>query len=270
MLGTRLRHLTLICLSTAAFAEAQQIELLPQNALINPAQIYEDSREDVTIPLASSAPLEFNGDDAISIPIENEITPMRCMTAWAFMAGRAIESPDAMGALHADFTEASAHSHWQHWLSTDLAETNGIMSADFHTRRLAAERAFSLALANDEEPHIYRTLGACYVPATDRQVGDPTILLRNFMIEHQGLPDSYAVPALQRQLRAFPLTETIDIETDDECEIETETVSQDLRAETIMQCLDRGGILASQVKVTSEPIDMVCRLSATVQCENIP
>ena len=270
MLEARLRLLALICLSPAAFAEAQQTDVLTPNSVLDPAKIYEQSREDVTLPIASDRSPEPNGDTAISVPLENEITPMRCMTAWSFIAGRAIEAPDEMRALHADFSEASAHSHWQHWLSADLLASNGTVSSDFRARRLAAERTFSLSLADAEEPHIYRTLGACYVPPTERQVGDPTILLRNFMVQHQGLPDTYTVPALQRQLRAFPITESIDVETNEDCDEALEREAVELNTQIISQCFERGGVLASQVKTNAEPIDAVCRISATLQCENIP
>lgn len=270
MLEARLRLLALICLSPAAFAEAQQTDVLTPNSVIDPARIYEQSREDVTLPIATERSPAPNGETAISIPLANEITPMRCMTAWSFIAGRAIEAPEQMRALHADFSEASAHSHWQHWLSADLIANNGTVSSDFHARRLAAERTFSLTLANVEEPHIYRTLGACYVPPTKRQVGDPTILLRNFMVQHQGLPDSYTVPALQRQLRAFPITESVDVETSDDCDDALSREEDALSTAILSQCFERGGVLASQVKTSAEPIDAVCRISATLQCENIP
>ena len=90
------------------------------------------------------------------------------------------------------------------------------------------------------------------------------------MIEHQGLPEEYAVPILQRQLRAFPISETEELESETDCAELDDTIESDMRDRTKLQCFDRGGILASKVKVSIEPAETACRITAAVQCENIP
>lgn len=270
MLRAQLRPLALACLVSFPTAFAQDGREALSLRFENAGAIYEANLRDVTLPVATYDQPDENGDNAVTVPVEQVISPMRCMTAWSYLAGRIIEAPDALRAQHPDFTEASASAHWQHWLRQDLIETQGLQSDDFHQRRLAAERTFSLALAEQEEAYAYRTLGACYIPPADREVGDPTQLLRNFMIEHQGLPESFAVPVLQRQLRAFPISVSRDEEDGVLCEAAAETFGDGVRAQANLQCFDRSGVLASQTKVTLEDVEGTCRATATVQCENIP
>lgn len=270
MIGAQSRHFALACLMLPFSAIAQDgggaQPPFPQNV----GQLYEQSQQDVTVPIASSeAAIDANAA-AVSVPLENLVTPMRCMTAWSYLAGRAIETPEPMRRLHPDFTEATASAHWQHWLNVDLVENQGVLSADFHQRRLSAERAFSMALAQGEEAYAFQTLGACYVEPARRTVGDPTKLLRNFMIEHQGLPETYAVPGLQRQLRAFPVSVSDEIESDEGCAEVDQATQLDASDRAKLQCFDRGGILVSKTKVTLETGEGVCRITAIVQCENIP
>ena len=270
MLGAQLRFFALACFVLPFSAIAQDVSgaraAFPNNA----GQLYEANQGDVTLPLASFDAANSSDAQAVSVPVENLATPMRCMTAWSYLAGRAIEAPEALSELHPDFTEATASAHWQHWLGADLEANQGVLSADFHQRRLAAERAFSVALARGEEAYAFQTLGTCYVRPALRELGDPTQLLRNFMIEHQGLPEEYAVPILQRQLRAFPISETEELESETDCAELDDTIESDMRDRTKLQCFDRGGILASKVKVSIEPADTACRITAAVQCENIP
>ena len=265
-----LRRSTLVWLSLSGLAYAQLDDVSSRVAPESAGEIYERNRQDVTLPVAST-PLEEASDlEGIAIPIEKLATPMRCMTAWSYLAGRVIQSQNGLKDLHADFTEASASAHWQHWLKLDLDSHDGVMSSDFHQRRLAAERAFSLSLAEEEEVYAYRTLGACYVAPVDREIADPTLLLRNFMVEHQGLPASFTVPVLQRQLRAFPISEVIELDAEDNCEGAAGQLQTDARLKAILACFDRGGILASRPKSDSEDLGTICRATGTVQCENIP
>src|SRR6056297_3560795 len=270
MLGAHSRILALICLSSSALTYAQSDDTALSASGFDAGDLYEQSRQDVTLPVASET--TSNGDEtaAVIVPLENQVTPMRCMTAWSYLAGRAIERPDATREMHPDFTEATATAHWQHWLKRDLDANQGTVSTDFHQRRLAAERAFSLALARHEEPHVYRTLGACYVAPLERTLGDPTVLLRNFMIEHQGLPERYAVPVLQRQLRAFPISESIDAPAESNCDAAAQDLAEQARAKAIISCVNRGGVLVSQIKLELDATEELCRATATVQCENIP
>ena len=270
MLGAQSRYCALACIVLPISAIAQDggsvRSVFPPDA----GQLYEQNQDDVTIPLASYEAENGAEIDAVSVPVENLATPMRCMTAWSYLAGRAIEAPDALQDLHPDFTEATASAHWQHWLHADLDANQGVFSADFHQRRLAAERAFSIALARGEEAYAFRTLGTCYVEPARRELGDPSQLLRNFMIEHQGLPETYAVPGLQRQLRAFPISESDEVASEDGCPETDEAIRSDISDRAKLQCFDRGGILASKTKISSESLDGVCRITAIVQCENVP
>ena len=266
----RLRLLALACIFSIAPSFAQQEGAAAQSASVNPGDIYDLSRQDVTIPIAQNGQDEGSENGAVTVPLENLATPMRCMAAWAYLAGRAIEDSETLGKLHPDFTEATASAHWQHWLKLDLVVHNGILSADFHQRRLAAERAFAANMAEDGEAYAYRTLGACYVAPSARQIADPTKLLRNFMIEFQGLPDSYAVPVLQRQLRSFPISETIETDTGDNCDLQATIFAEHARVTAVNQCFERGGILASLPKVQVADIDGICRVTSSIQCENIP
>lgn len=270
MLGVLSRRLACIFIGLTGLAHAQQSTGAALDFFPDAAAIYEAAREDVTVPLASGTVDENGDEDAVTIPIETPTTPMACMTAWSFIAGRAIEAPELIAQIHSDFSEASASSHWQHWLRRDLDTNQGVQSADFHQRRLAAERDFSLALAQNEESHIFRTLGACYVPPLARELGDPTVLLRNFMVEYQGLPDSFTIPDLQRQLRAFPISHTIDTDMQTDCTSGLEAPIAEASREVVSQCFGQGGILASRTRVEIEAIDQTCRTVATVQCENIP
>ena len=136
--------------------------------------------------------------------------------------------------------------------------------------RLTAERAFSLSLAAEEEAYAYRTLGTCFVPPVERLVADPTLLLRNFMVEHQGLPEEYTVPVLQRQLRAFPVSKSIEETPDLPCDTVAINLRETARIAAISECFSRGGILASQARSVVEDLDGLCRATASVQCENIP
>ena len=270
MLGAKLRHFTLACLILPFGAIAQESVdaqfAFPSNA----GQLYEDNQSDVTLPLASYQ--AENGADApaVVVPVENLATPMRCMTAWSYLAGRTIEHADTLKKLHPDFTEATASAHWQHWLNIDLKAHQGVFSADFHQRRLAAERAFSVALARGEEAYAFQTLGTCYVEPRLRELGDPTQLLRNFMIAHQGLPETYAVPVLQRQLRAFPISQMEELEQENGCPEDLEATAILVSERAKLECFDRGGILASRIKVSSESLEGLCRVTAAVQCENVP
>ena len=270
MSGVLTRGLALICISCFGLADAQQSTGAALDFFPDAAAIYEAAREDVTVPLASGEMYENGDEDAVSIPIESQTTPMACMTAWSFIAGRAIEAPDLISQIHDDFREASASAHWQHWLRQDLDAHQGIQSPDFHQRRLAAERDFSLALAENEESHIFRTLGACHVPPLARELGDPTILLRNFMVRYQGLPDSYTVPDLQRQLRTFPISHAVDTETGSDCSSGLDEAIAEARSVVRMHCIDQGGIPASRLRIEIEAIDQTCRTNASMQCENIP
>ena len=270
MLGAQSRHFAHACLMVPFSAIAQDgggaQPPFPQNV----GQLYEESQQDVTLPLAYGGLETDVSEAAVSIPLENFVTPMSCMTAWSYLAGRAILAPDVLRRLHPDFTEATASAHWQHWLNVDLVENQGVLSADFHQRRLAAERAFSVALAQGEEAYAFQTLGACYVEPARRTVGDPTKLLRNFMIEHQGLPETYAVPGLQRQLRAFPVSVNDEVESDEGCAGVDQATQLDASDRAKLQCFDRGGILVSKTKVSLETAEGACRITAIVQCENIP
>lgn len=270
MSGVLARGLALISISCAGLAHAQQSTGAALDFFPDAAAIYEAARKDVTLPLASDEMYENGDENAVSIPVETQTTPMACMTAWSFIAGRAIEAPDLITQIHEDFREASASAHWQHWLRQDLNEHQGVQSSDFHQRRLAAERDFSLALAENEESHIFRTLGACHVAPLARELGDPTILLRNFMVRYQGLPDSYSVPDLQRQLRTFPISHAIDTDTVSDCTSGLDDAIADARSAVLTQCLEQGGIPASRLRIEIEAIDQTCRTVASVQCENIP
>lgn len=270
MSGVLWRSLALICLSLSGLAYGQQTTGAALDFFPDAAAIYDAAREDVTLPIATGEPYQNGNEDAVSIPVETPTTPMSCMTAWSFIAGRAIEAPDLVAQIHSDFSEASASAHWQHWLRQDLNAYQGVQSADFHQRRLSAEREFSLALAKNEESHIFRTLGACYVSPLARELGDPTLLLRNFMVRYQGLPETYTIPDLQRQLRAFPISHVIDTDLEIDCTSGSEIPAAAAREVVVGQCFEQGGILASQLRLDVETIDQTCRTTATVQCENIP
>ena len=270
MPATQLRHMTLAWLSLTGIAQAQQDSAAVATAETPAGTLYEQSRQDVTLPIATAERLSTDETASVAIPIENLATPMRCMTAWSYLAGRIIRDPDAMQDLHPDFTESTASAHWQHWLKLDLEVHQGAMSTDFHQRRLAAERAFSLSLAAQEEAYAYRTLGTCFVPPVDRLVADPTLLLRNFMVEHQGLPEDYTVPVLQRQLRAFPISKSIEETPEESCDAVAIELREAARIDAVSDCFNRGGILASQARSVVEDLDGLCRATASVQCENIP
>jgi len=270
MPAAQLRFLTLAWFSLSGIALAQQDGIVLTSSADSAGAIYEENRKDVTLPVATDERLPSDSSSAVTIPVEDLATPMRCMTAWSYLAGRVIQSPDGLRALHPDFTEATASAHWQHWLKLDLDIHQGALSTDFHQRRLAAERAFSLALAAQEESYAYRTLGICYVQVTERQLADPTLLLRNFMVSHQGLPDDYTVPILQRQLRAFPISKTAETTPESNCDSSAEELQDEAWSNAVIECFDRGGILASQIKTNTEDLDGLCRATATVQCENIP
>lgn len=270
MPASQLRHATLAWLSLTGIAQAQQDSAAVATTETPAGTLYEQSRQDVTLPIATEERLAFDENASVAIPVEDLATPMRCMTAWSYLAGRVIRDPDAMQDLHPDFTEGTASAHWQHWLKLDLEAHQGTMSNDFHQRRLAAERAFSLSLAAEEEAYAYRTLGTCFVPPVDRLVADPTVLLRNFMVEHQGLPEEFTVPVLQRQLRAFPISKSIEDTPDQPCDTVAIELREAARIDAISECFTRGGILASQARSVVEDLDGLCRATASVQCENIP
>ncbi len=270
MPAAQLRLLTIAWLSLTGIAQAQQDGAVLASSVDSAGAIYDASRQDVTLPVATAERLPSDQTTGVTIPVEDLATPMRCMTAWSYLAGRVIQDPDTLRDLHPDFTEANASAHWQHWLRLDVEAHQGALSADFHQRRLAAERAFSLSLAAHEEAYAYRTLGICYVPMIERQIADPTLLLRNFMVNHQGLPDEYKVPVLQRQLRAFPISKSAEAEPETNCDSDSEMLQTDARTKALIECFEKGGILASQVKTNIEDLDGLCRATATVQCENIP
>lgn len=232
--------------------------------------IYEENRQDVTLPIATMDRDNGENGGGVSVPIENLATPMRCMAAWSYLAASTIRTPDEAKAKHPDFTEATASAHWQHWLKLDLDAHQGRRSTDFHQRRLAAERAFAAAMTDDGDDYAYRTLGSCYVDPSEREIADSTVLLRNFMVQHQGLPESFTVPVLQRQLRAFPITETIEVNPSQNCDQDATIYVEHARVKAVNLCFERGGILASQPRTTVEDLDGACRATSTVQCENIP
>ncbi len=270
MLIAPLRPMALACLTFFTASYAQQSDGQTARLGTSPGEIYEKSRQDVTIPLATESEDGALEAASVTIPLENLATPMRCMAAWSYLAASAIRDPDTSKQRHPDFSEATASAHWQHWLSLDLEQHQGALSEDFHQRRLAAERDFSTELNDEGDLQAYRTLGTCYVDPSEWQIADPTILLRNFMIEHQGLPDEFAVPVLQRQLRAFPISESIEADTETSCDEQAEALAEDVRLLIVNACFERGGILASQPKAVFEDTGETCRATGTVQCENIP
>ena len=270
MPAAHLRLLAFVWFGWTGLACADQVERSNDPENPGAASLYELSRQDVTVPIATAERSESAGAGAISVPVENVAAPMRCMAAWSFLAGRIIPADVALSELHPDFREATASSHWQHWLKMDFDQNQGGLSADFHQRRTAAERAFGLMRADHGERSVYRTLGTCYVPPIERQIADPTILLRNFMIEHQGLPEQFAVPTLQRQLRAFPITEMVEADTIENCDSAAEDLQAEARLKAVSKCFERGGILSSQTKTTIEDLGGACRATSSVQCENIP
>ncbi|MEO0607388.1 MAG: hypothetical protein AAFY82_04095 [Pseudomonadota bacterium] len=266
----QLRPLALACIFSGGVSIAQQEEPSAQPLGIESGSIYELSRQDVTLPIATNEQLEPNGSEGVSIPVETMINPMRCMAAWSYLASSTVRTPDETAEKHPDFTEAMASAHWQHWLKLDLAETQGVFSSDFHQRRLAAERQFATAMAEQGDGYAYRTLGACYVAPSERQIADPTLLLRNFMVEHQGLPENFAIPILQRQLRSFPITETIETGDSENCDLDATIFAEHARVTAVNQCFERGGILASMPKIQVADIEGICRVTSSIQCENIP
>ena len=266
----RLRLLALACIFSIAPAFAQQEEAAAQSVSMNPGDVYDLNRQDVTVPIARNEREDANGNGAVTVPLENLATPMRCMAAWSYLAASTVRTPKEIADKHPHFTEAMASAHWQHWLKLDLVVHNGVLSTDFHQRRLAAERTFATKMTDEGDAYAYRTLGACYVEPSERQIADPTLLLRNFMIEFQGLPDSFAVPVLQRQLRSFPISETIETDTSDNCDLQATIFAEHARVTAVNQCFERGGILASLPKVQIADIDGICRVTSSIQCENIP
>ncbi|MEC7289818.1 MAG: hypothetical protein VXW22_06990 [Pseudomonadota bacterium] len=270
MLVDRLRLLALACIVLSPASVAQDADPAPPLALTEQGEIYELNRQDVTLPIATAERSTATNGDAVTVPLENLATPMRCMAAWSYLATSTIRTPALARAKHPDFTEATASAHWQHWLKLDLDAHQGQRSADFHQRRLAAERAFSTAMSVEGEGYAYRTLGSCYVDPAEREIADPTILLRNFMVEFQGLPDTYTIPVLQRQLRAFPISETIEVNPSQNCDQDATIYVEHARVKAINTCFDRGGILASAPKSQVEDLDGACRATSTIQCENIP
>lgn len=266
MIVARLRLAAIACFIAMPIADAQSLP----SAGPSVGEIFDVSRQDVTLPIATSDNVNGDTEEAVTIPVENLATPMRCMAAWSYLAVRTIHAPEDTLNDHPEFTEATASAHWQHWLRLDLEMNQGVMSADFHPRREAAERVLNTAIAADGPAHLYRTLGACYVRPAEREIADPTILLRNFMIDYQGLPDEYAVPVLQRQLRAFPISEISEAPQQDDCDQAAADLQADARDKVVRQCFERGGILASTPKLLVEDLDGACRATSTVQCENIP
>ena len=266
----RLRPLALACIFSGAASFAQQEEPSAQPLAVEAGSIYELSRQDVTLPIATDEAIEGNGSEGVSIPLENLANPMRCMAAWSYLASSTVRTPEETAQRHPDFTEAMASAHWQHWLKLDLADNQGVFSPDFHQRRLAAERQFATAMADEGDEYAYRTLGSCYVAPSERQIADPPLLLRNFMVEHQGLPEDFAVPILQRQLRSFPITETIESGETENCDLEATIFAEHARVIAVNQCFERGGILASMPKTQVASLEGICRVTSSIQCENIP
>ncbi len=265
-----LRPLALACITSFSMAEAQDVATVTPPPLTEQGSIYEQNRQDVTIPIATAERADSASSEAVTVSLENLATPMRCMAAWSYIAASTIRTPEDARTKHEDFNEATASAHWQHWLKLDMDAHQGLRSADFHQRRLVAERAFAAAMSEEGDRYAYRTLGTCYVDPSEREIADPTILLRNFMIEHQGLPESFTVPVLQRQLRAFPVSETIEIDPSEDCDLDATIFVEHARVKAIRTCFERGGILASKPKTLVEDLDAACRTTSTVQCENIP
>lgn len=270
MLVARLRPLALACIVSFTIAEAQNLVAVDPPLLSEHGSVYEQNRQDVTLPIATAERFDNGSDQAVTVSLENLATPMRCMAAWSYLAARTIRTPDTARATHPDFNEATASAHWQHWLKLDMDAHQGLRSADFHQRRLAAERAFAADMSAEGDRYAYRTLGTCYVDPSERELADPTVLLRNFMIEFQGLPEDFTVPVLQRQLRAFPISEAIEINPSQNCDQDATIYVEHARVMAISQCFERGGILASKPKTLVEDLDGACRATSTVQCENIP
>ncbi len=270
MLVARLRPLALACIASFSIAHAQNLVALETPVLSEQGAIYEQSRQDVTLPVATVEQYENGTDGAVTIPVENLATPMRCLAAWSYLAASTIRTPKESQLKHPDFTEATASAHWQHWLKLDMDAHQGLRSPDFHQRRLAAERAFAAAMTQESERYAYRTLGTCYVDPSEREIADPTILLRNFMVEFQGLPEEFTIPVLQRQLRAFPISETIEVNPSQNCDQDSTIYVEHARVKAVNLCFERGGILASTPKTLVEDLDGACRATSTVQCENIP
>ena len=75
---------------------------------------------------------------------------------------------------------------------------------------------------------------------------------------------------LQRQLRAFPISETIEVSESDNCDLEAPIFAEHARVTAVNQCFDRGGILASLPKTQIANLDGICRVTSSIQCENIP
>jgi len=266
----RLRPLALACIASFSIAEAQNGMAVDPAPLTEQGSIYEQNRQDVTLPVATAERLDDENGGGVILSLENLATPMRCMAAWSYLAASTIRTPDEARAKHPDFTEATASAHWQHWLKLDMDAHQGLRSADFHQRRLAAERAFAADMAQEGERYAYRTLGTCYVDPSERDIADPTLLLRNFMVEFQGLPEDFTIPVLQRQLRAFPISETIEVNPSQNCDQDATVYVEHARVKAINLCFERGGILASKPKTQVEDLDGACRATSTVQCENIP
>ena len=266
----QLRLAALACITSISVAEAQNGAAVDPLPVTEQGAIYEQNRQDVTLPIATAERLEEDNGEDVTVSVENLATPMRCMAAWSYLAASTIRTPEEAQAKHPDFTEATASAHWQHWLKLDMDEYQGLRSGDFHQRRLAAERAFATAMSQEGERYAYRTLGTCYVDPSERDIADPTILLRNFMVEFQGLPEDYTIPVLQRQLRAFPIRETIEVNPSQNCDQDSTIYVEHARVKAINTCFARGGILASKPKSQVEDLDGACRATSTVQCENIP
>lgn len=270
MLVARLRPLALACIVSFSIAHAQNGDAVDSPAMTEQGAVYEQNRQDVTLPIATTERYENGSDEAVTVSVENLATPMRCMAAWSYLAASTIRTPEDAKAKHPDFTEATASAHWQHWLKLDMEAHQGLRSQDFHQRRLAAERAFAADMAQEGERYAFRTLGTCYVDPSERVLADPTVLLRNFMVEFQGLPEDYTIPVLQRQLRAFPISETIEVNPSQNCDQDSTIYVEHARVKAINMCFERGGILASKPKTLVEDLDGACRATSTVQCENIP
>lgn len=137
--------------------------------------------------------------DLSAVPTDPKFAA-NCMAAWTYLGKDAIVNRQGTLMLGEEFTEANAAWHWQHYLPGAISKYTPDQVKAFYEATGKAEQAIAELLRQPEgKKKFFARLGQCYRPPTSRQIRDPDLILRNYLVIRQILPPQAGLQPQQLQ-----------------------------------------------------------------------
>jgi len=140
------------------------------------------------------------------VPVE----PLSCIAAWLVAGNVTIRSPEGMQEIALALTEQNATANWWHWWSVHYDNDGGDLP-----EMDATVQQLNQALGSGN-PAFFEVLGACWVNYDERKfsaaLGGGT-MLKNFLVERLGLPQSFAITLEDRAKRTQLISVELEVPT---------------------------------------------------------